>query len=268
MKEPTEADVRLSARPTCTLNQNNATCGASATSDEFLREVQLPVSKDSKASEVLTRFAPRIRWTVDAVMNAFDLPNHYRDEVHQEALILVTSYADLLDTEIWGHGQLASWTAQAKGDETQIKALLARILRMNLSQIVARQINRDGEAKHMSTDEMADYGIEPSDNGREELMTVEHIDNDREMDRAHRLYPEFAMQTLDAMTIAEIMEATGKSRATVFRHIESQKEAFLADQERYRLIGLIQDAGLRTEGDETLDELTEAVSNLKASGRA
>ena len=219
-------------------------------------------NKDTQASETLERFAPQLRWVVDSVMRSFQLPYSNKDEVEQEAQVLLISYADLFDTPIDGHGKLAAIETLVEGDEGRVKALIGRQLRIDLSKKVARQSEREGVFHTDSLDELVDDGFEPTDDGIGERGIIETIDNDRSENRLHKHYPELAMQTLDGKSIAEIMEATGKSRATVFRHIDIQKAQFVEDQERYKLTGQVQARGLMVEGNETLDELREAVKWL------
>ena len=255
-----------SARAAWYLNPNASTRGADRPSHNFLGEVQTSVSDtDTQARETLERFAPQLRWVVDSVMRSFQLSHHYRNEVEQEARILLTSYADLFDTPIWGHGKLAEIEALVSGDEKRVKSLVARQLRIDLSQTIARQSEREGVFHTDSLDELTEEGFEVSDNGLGERTTIETIDSSQEFDRAHRLYPSFARNVLDGMTQEAIAEADGVTDRTVRNRIEREKAAFLADQERYKLIGQIQEHGLMVEGNETLDDLREAVKYLAAA---
>jgi hypothetical protein len=259
----TNERMRETRRGACYLTPNASTRGANAAGRKFSETEQITVSnKETQAREVLDRFASQM-WVVDSVLRSFDLPAYYRDEVEQEARVLLISYADLFDTPVWGHGDLTKMETLAKGQETEIKSLVARQLRINLSQIIARQITRDGVFRMDSLEEMQEDGYEPSDEGKQENTTVDDLDNGQENDRLHRLFPTLARNVLDNMTQAEIAEADGVGHATVERRIAREKEAFKADQERSRLIAQIQEAGLHTNGSETLAELQEAAEYLK-----
>ena len=248
---------------TAYLNLNASTRGADRPSHNFLGEVQTRVSDtDIQARETLERFAPQLRWVVDSVMRSFQLSTHYRDEVEQEAQILLISYADLMASPIDGHGKLAGIEALVESDEKRVKSLVARQLRIDLSKKVARQSERDGVFRTDSLDEMTEYGEEVSDNGTGERGIIETIDNDRDNDRVRRLYPTFARNVLDGITQEALAEESGVTVRTVERHIAKEKAAFLEDQERYKLIGQIQERGLMVEGNETLDDLREAVKWL------
>ena len=115
------------------------------------------MSKELEARKVLERFAPQIRWVTDSVMDSFELESHFKDDVRQEAEIQVMAYAGLLDEHVWMFGVLSEWEALAGGDETQVKALLARTTTNCLAQITSRMIHRNGEeSMHDSLDRLRD----------------------------------------------------------------------------------------------------------------
>jgi hypothetical protein len=70
------------------------------------------VSKDIDATKVLERFAPQIRWVTTSVMQSFELDYHFRDDVQQEAEILVITYAGLLDKKVAYADQLERWVSE------------------------------------------------------------------------------------------------------------------------------------------------------------
>ena len=117
---------------------------------------------DTQARNVLERFSNQIGWVVDSVAVSFDLEPHFKDDLRQEANIRVITYADLL--EGWGAGRLFRWVKKTEGEENQVKALLGRQLRIDLSQIVSRQVGRtNGETMPASLDEMVEEGEDPID---------------------------------------------------------------------------------------------------------
>lgn len=216
------------------------------------------VLKNDEAKSVLSRFGPQLRWTVQSVVTSFELSHQEYEELRQIAEILVITYAGLMSKPTWGAGRLGKW-ADIASDESQVKHLLARQLRIDLTQIVTRQI--DHNAKHFqltSLDTLISEddntpGDEPGDFEWEDRV-IATVDNSRESKRLHRLYPEFTMNTVEGFTQAEIAEKTGIPLRTVKRRIANQKHQFLVDSCTRR--------GLKTEGDETDEELQEAYDYL------
>jgi CRP-like cAMP-binding protein len=210
---------------------------------------------DTQARNVLERFGSQIIWVVDSVANSFDLEPHFRDDLKQDAKIRVLTYADLM--EGWGHGRLFRWVKKTQGEENQVKALLARQLRIDLSQIVSRQVGKtDGLTMPDSLDEMIEEGDEPVDELFETRVLDLVVGSETDM---HDRYPWLSLNVLDGYTQDQIAEANGVSRRTVIRKIGREKYAFL--------ISYVKRQGLRIEGDETMAELEEAYGYLKAAGR-
>lgn len=277
------------------------------------------MNKDYSATEVLERFAPQIRWVTDSVMQSFELEPHFKDDVRQEARTLIMSYASLFNEPVWGDGRLAKFEAQAGGDESQVKALIARQLRIDLAQITSRMVHRNGEeSMHDSLDRIRDeYEREPQCGpgetynvaappadptvSYEEVMVTLADPGTRYLRRFVREFPFLAMQVIGELPVKEICKRAGVSRATAFRRLEVER-ADLApvweyegslfgdwlrtldrtELEKIRKDGLydylilavserITDDGredlLLVEGDEDLEDLTEAKENLFAVGR-
>lgn len=273
MIQVTTQDVSGSCRARAYLKPNASTRGARGVGHNLTREAPTSVSNpDTQATDTLERFAPQLRWIVDSVMRTFQLDPYHRDEVEQEAQILLISYADLMGKPMDGHGkltrieELVASNETRVNDETRVKALIGRQLRIDLQKLVARQSEREGVFHTSSLDELSEEGFDTSDNGIGERTTIENIDAARETDRVHRLYPNLARNELDGMTQEQIAAADGVTDRTVRNRIEREKVAFVDDQERYKLVGQIQAKGLMVEGNETLDELRECAKNLAATG--
>lgn len=200
-------------------------------------------------STVLDRFAPQLRWIIDSIRSSFELPEHEIDDLRQEANILLMSYAGLMPGT--HYGALAEIETSVNGDEKQVRHVLAFRLRKDLTQQVSRAQRRLINVSDTTIDDLLTSGDEPECESYEREY-FEMLDESRMREK----YPEFAMQTFDNKSIADIMAATENSRATVFRRIDAQKRSFISAKLRSK--------GLVVEGDETLEELEEALQHLNA----
>jgi len=277
------------------------------------------VDKDLEAVAVLERFAPQLRWVVDSVMQSFELEHHFKDDVRQEASIRVMAYADLFDSDTDGHGRLRRWAERANGDETQVKAMLAYQLRIDLAKSVSRMIHRNGEhSMHESLDRIRDeydrepqcgpgetYNVEtpPADPAvnYDEVMATLADPGTRYLRRFVREFPFLAMQAIGEMSVDDIRKKAGVSRRTAMYRLAQERELLTplweyegslfgdwlktltrAELTKIRQDGLydylilevserITDNGredlLIVEGDEDLEDLVEAKTNLFAVGR-
>ena len=277
------------------------------------------MDKYDSATEVLERFAPQIRWVTDSVMQSFELEPHFKDDVKQEARTLIMSYASLFNEPVWGDGRLAKFEAQAGGDESQVKALVARQLRIDLAQITSRLVHRNGEqSMHDSLDRIRDeYEREPQCGPGEtynvaappadptvnydEVMVTLADPGTRYLRRFVREFPFLAMQAIGEMSVDDIRKKAGVSRRTAMYRLAQERELLAPVWEyegslfgdwlktltrdklaKIRKDGLydylilevsekITDNGridlLAVEGDEDLEDLVEAKTNLFAVGR-
>lgn len=277
------------------------------------------MDKDMEAQKLLERFAPQLRWVVDSVMQSFELEPHFKDDIRQEAEIRLLAYADLFDASIDGHGRLAKWSYQAKGEESQIKAMLAYQLRIDLAKDVSRMIHRNGDqSMHDSLDRIQDEWDAEPQCGPGETFNVQEppaepsINYDTIMDalanpdtrylrRFVEEFPFLAMQAIGELSVDEIRKQAKVSRRTVMYRLSCERvllapvweyEGTLfgdwlrtlsrAELTKIRNGGLydylilavserITDNGredlLCVEGDEKLEDLVEAKTNLFAVGR-
>jgi hypothetical protein len=275
------------------------------------------VDKDIEAINVLARFAPQIRWVTDSVVHSFELELHFRDDVKQQAEIRIMSYADLFEVVMDGHGRLAKWIVRANGDEVQVKAMLAYQLRIDLAKDISRMIHRNGDqSMHSSLDQIQDeWNQEPASVPGETYNISQppvepSIDYDaieaamassRYLRRFVQEFPFLAMQIIGELSIDEIRQKAGVSRATAFRRLEAERSILAPVWEyEYTLFGdwlqtltrdeltKIRNGGLYdylvlevcekitdngrvdllcVEGDEDLEDLVEAKTNLFAVGR-
>ena len=277
------------------------------------------MSKETEALALLERFAPQLRWVVDSVVESFELEPHFRDDVTQEGRNLLMSYAGLFEVPVWGDGRLAKFELQAKGDEGQIKALLARQLRIDLTQITSRMIHRNGEqSMHDSLDRLREeFEREPqSGPGETYNVTAPPVDptvdydevmltladpGSRYLERLVKEYPLTAMQVIGEMPLSEIRKRAGLTQRQVTYKLKLEKDDlrpvwayedtlfgdWLKTLDRKELTKIRRD-GLReylfvavsekntdngiiyllvVEGDEDLEDLVEAKTNLFAVGR-
>lgn len=134
------------------------------------------MSKDIDATAVLERFAPQIRWVVSSVMQSFELDYHFRDDVLQEAEILVITYAGLLDKKVAYADQLDRWVNEVAADEIRVKAILAYNLRINLAKAVSRLVNRNGgiDSTHDSLDRIQEEWDAEPQCGPGETFNTQH----------------------------------------------------------------------------------------------
>jgi hypothetical protein len=207
--------------------------------------------KQDEAETVLQRFSAPMGMAVSQVLRdqGLETNSNVRDELEQEARIRVITYAGLMPG--WNSGILADWTRQAEQDEEQIKLLVTKQLKLNLAQILGRQLQKD--CRLASLDVLLETGVEPADITWEDRV-IEDIDNRSEGGRYRRLYPTLARNVFDGLTQTEIAGQDGVTVRTVERHIAREKRAFLLDY--------IQRRGLAIGGNETLEELAEAYENL------
>jgi len=277
------------------------------------------MNKHLEAAAVLERFAPQLRWVVDSVIQSFELEPHFKDDVRQEAQVLLMSYAGLFDEPQWGDGRLAKFEAQAGSDESQVKALVGRQLRIDLAQNTSRMIHRNGEhSMHESLDRIRDeydrepqcgpgetYNVEtpPADPAvnYDEVMATLADPGTRYLRRFVEEFPFLAMQAIGEMSVDDIRKKAGVSRRTAMYRLAQERELLTplweyegslfgdwlktltrAELTKIRQDGLydylilevserITDNGredlLIVEGDEKLDDLVEAKTNLFAVGR-
>jgi DNA-binding transcriptional ArsR family regulator len=277
------------------------------------------MSKNIDAASVLDRFAPQIRWVTDSVMQSFDLEYHFRDDVRQEAEILVITYAGLLDFRVARFGQLLRWEAEVSGDESRIKSILAYNLRINLAENISRLIHRNGdESMHDSLDRIREaFDSEPQSGPGETFNTAEPPEEpsvnyddamaaladpgSRYLRRFVKEFPFLAMQAIGELPISEMRKRSGLTRPQVTYKLKVERDELAVvweyedslfgdwlktlnrdELKKIRRSGLydylmvevsetITDNGivylLRTEGDEDLEDLVEAKTNLFAVGR-
>lgn len=280
------------------------------------------MSNDVEARKVLERFAPQIRWVTDSVMDSFDLERHYKDDVRQEAEILVITYAGLLDEHVAYAGQLSRWESEVAGDETRLKAILGYNLRINLAKSVSRLINKNGgiDNYHDSLDRIwEEWNSEPQCGPGETFNVVEppaepsaEIDYDSVMEalanpesrylrRFVKEFPLLAMQAIGELPLQEIRKRAHLTQGQVTYKLKLEKNDLaviweyegslfgdwlktLARTElakirkeslyNYLMVAVTEkhtDDGivylLKTEGDEKLEDLVEAKTNLFAVGR-
>lgn len=208
---------------------------------------------EDQAEAALRRFSSPMRLAVAEVLGNYDLQDDYylRDELEQLARIHVVTYAGLMPG--WQSGKLAEWTELAEGDEEQIRLLMTKQLKLALYQSVERQ-----RAKQtVSLDMLLEYDLEPIDYNQEDRM-IERMDNRAAEAEYRRLYPTLSRSVLDGMTQAEIAEAAGITDRWVRTLIAKEKREFL--------IAYVQRRGLQVEGDETIEDLTEAYGYLTDGG--
>ena len=202
------------------------------------------MNNNDAARQVLDRFASQIRWVTDAVMNSFSLEPIFRDDVRQEAEILVITYAGLLHKHAAYSGQLRRWAANVSNNETRVKALLAYNLRINLCQWASRWIHRNhGETMMLRLDDYLEDGKAPAPNfdgkygdqlnqplveAAEDTCLNAMLLAEQEAELRHE-YPYFTAQVLDGLSIDELrdLESRKITRPQVTYRLKKEKTQFI-----------------------------------------
>lgn len=176
----------------------------------------MPSTVASTGSEVVARFQPRIKWISESVALAFGYQVEPED-LRQEAVILVLSYAGIAAG--WHHDKLSTWERIADGDEARVSALLARTLRLDLSRMTGRRLDRVIVAASLHT---IPSGEEPYDGGFEDRV----IDRMRHGPATLRgKYPTLVRHFIDGYTEREIAIDEGVCVQAVWKRIAKEKAA-------------------------------------------
>jgi hypothetical protein len=201
---------------------------------------------------LLDRFESQVNWVCWSVAESFGLPNHGLnvDDLREEAIVLVVTYAGYNDESSWGSGRLSKWETQTKNDEDQISRLLGKQLRIDLTQIVSRYLSDETDLVSLSNPHLENVltGLDMED------QVIDKADRERESRTVRKNYPTFARSVLDGFTQEEIATELKVTSRTVRNRIAAEKRAYLIDY--------VTRHGLRCEGDETIEELSEAYNNL------
>ncbi len=181
-----------------------------------LWELKMSKTDTGHGSEVVARFWPRITGVSRSVAvtfgNAVDA-----DDVRQEAVILVLSYAGV--TAGWHHGKLAAWERLAAGDEARVNALLARTLRLDLSRLLGRRLDRRIFTTPL---QCVPPREEPSDDGTEDRV----LDGMRGGAGTLRgQYPMLVRHFLDGYPVRQIAADEGVCAAAVWKRMAKEKAA-------------------------------------------
>jgi hypothetical protein len=223
------------------------------------------MNKQIEARRILGLYAPQVRWTVDYVMDRFELESAFKDDIRQEAEILLITYAGLINRHVAYEGQLHRWAKKVDNDPVRLKAIVGYNLRVNLAKYASRMIHRTGdESMHPRLDigdaERGEYPLWDKALYRPKYLLPSsdsfiQVSNGMTEQEIRENYPYLALLILDGLTWRQIRDKRpeGKqvSRATVARRFSTEKRRFLED--------LITSKGLIVEGDESLDELAEAL---------
>src|SRR5579863_8984807 len=170
----------------------------------------------ARGSEVVARFQRRIRWISESVAVAFGNQVDAED-LRQEAVILVLSYAGV--AEGWHHDMLSAWERIAGGDEARVNALLARTLRLDLSRMTGRRLERAILATSLSSIPARE---EPSDDNFEDrvLDRMKHS-----MAALRRKYPTLVRHFIDGYAERDIAFDEGVSVQAIWKRIAKEKAA-------------------------------------------
>lgn len=169
-----------------------------------------------RGSEVVARFQLRIGWISESVAVAFGNQVDAED-LRQEAVILVLSYAGI--AEGWHHNRLAMWERIADGDEARVNALLARTLRLDLSRMTGRRLERAILAASLNN---IPPRQEPSDDDFEDrvLERMKHS-----MAALRRQYPTLVRHFIDGYAERDIAIDEGVSVQAIWKRIAKEKAA-------------------------------------------
>jgi hypothetical protein len=202
---------------------------------------------------LLERFDNQVNWVCWSVAESFGLPNHGLnvDDLREEAIVLVITYAGYNDEASDGSKRLAKWIKDANGDDDQVQHFLARQLRIDLSRIVGRYLKDETDLVSLSNPNLENVlaGLDMED------VVIDRADRERESRSVRKSYPTFARSVLDGLTQEEIAAELKVTSRTVRNRITTEKRAYLID--------FVTRHGLCCEGDETIGELVEAYNNLR-----
>jgi len=174
---------------------------------------------DQKARSLLDRFSHEINWAVDQVATAFDLHGADVDDLRQEADILIVTYGGLMDG--WHKGKLANWESITNRNPDEVKKLLSTALRMDLSQIIGRKIEKEQPTVYLEDlppNEEPSYTFEDA--------VIDRIDGERSI---RQLYPYLCRHILDGYSEIDMAREDGVTTRTIRRHIHEERERFIKD---------------------------------------
>ena len=166
---------------------------------------------------VKARFKVEIEWATRVVLSYFENYTVDYDDVYQEAVNLVMTYAGF--NSGWQSGLLIQLEKKTEGDEKRIHRILATTLRMNLAHIVGRIVERDNPVTFF--DDLAP-NAEPSYTFED--STISRIDNDRIM---RKNYPILCLNILDGYTQPEIAQMHNLSERTIRSRMAAEKARFI-----------------------------------------
>jgi hypothetical protein len=147
---------------------------------------------DSDQNLILARYSAQIARAVDWVHARTFLPGVEREDIHQEASILMLSYAGFLPSGRH-HGSLAGIEKTAK----EPKAVLQNQLKADLGQVFSRQ-------EHWQGPEFDEEIHSPTPYGDNMGGTQHQIDWEREIPRLEADYPVLMTMEFRGRTEAEI----------------------------------------------------------------
>ncbi len=184
-----------------------------------VREV-LGMDDETRARRVLGRFTKEIRWAAHLVASMFPATIDYEDAL-QEARLLILTYAGLT-TSGWNNGLLAQIESQTNGNEDEIHRLVAKELRVNLSQEIGRRLD---PVVMTSLEPLLGTKFEPSDeHDQMEDRVIKRVDFKAELPRLRTEYPYLVAHEIDGLTESEIADALGVTHQTVHYHIKHEAE--------------------------------------------
>lgn len=176
----------------------------------------MPDKVAGAGSEVIARFQPRIKWISESVAVAFG-GRVEPEDLRQEAVILVLSYAGI--ARGWHHGKLFTWQRIADGDEARVNALLARTLRLDLSRMIGRRLERAIAAAPL-------HAIPPRDepcDGDFEDRVIDRMKHGVATLRGK--YPTLVRHFIDGYTEREIAVDEGVCVQAIWKRIAKEKAA-------------------------------------------
>lgn len=166
------------------------------------------------AQNVLNRFKSQISWVSQSVTHAFGNALDLED-VEQEASIRVLNYAGAVDNG-WGHGKLAGWESRSRGNEKDVKALLATQLRRDLNQKFYREVRQTLAAGSLDDIDESEAAYDDF-----EEKVVSRLDGYN----LRKAYPTLVLHFLDGYSEQEIADSKGVSVRTIKRQVVREKAA-------------------------------------------
>jgi hypothetical protein len=165
-------------------------------------------------ADVFTRFGPAVNEVAEKTLRVFT-PYAERDDIRQEAMTLLASYAGLMPGQ--HHGMISTAETLTGGDEAKLHHFVKHVLTLDLRRVIGRKVDREQKLGSLPVDEL-DPDSYPED-GFEDRV-VSRLDADYDFRIA---YPTLYRMCFGHQTEAEIAAADGVTTRAVKYRVAAEK---------------------------------------------